>query len=91
MVFESIYYWFGCLICTVLLFKYKYMYLCYWVYLLANLYIAGMPEIAAPDTGPGTILMMAVSIFPFSTSLVTALHPGSSIIAILLGFKFSRF
>ena len=67
------------------------MYLCYWVYLLADLYIAGMPEIAAPDTGPGTILMMAVSIFPFSTSLVTALHPGSSNIAVLLGFEFSRF
>ena len=67
------------------------MYLCYWVYLVADLYIAGMPEIAAPDTGPGTILMMAVSIFPFSTSLVTALHPGSSIILILLGFKFGRF
>ena len=90
MVFESIYYWFGCLICTVLLFNIN-MYLCYWVYLLANLYIAGMPEIAAPDTGPGTILMMAVSIFPFSTSLVTALHTGSSIIAVLLGFEFSRF
>ena len=67
------------------------MYLCYWVYLLANLYIAGMPEIAAPDTGPRTILMMAGSIFLFSTSLVTALHPGPSIIAVLLGFKFSRF
>ena len=68
------------------------MYLCYWmVYLVADLYIGGMPEIAAPDTGPRTILMMAGSIFPFSTSLVTALHPGPSIIARLLDFEFSIF